>query len=157
MQSLSIALVDAVQDLYDLYLRLAPIGPYRMELFHERKDPGAEWPEQLRRAALGIDTLLRGASCLLANQLAPASIPLCAGVLKELRRLRMELGESGPEPEYYNYLGYELTRRGDGSNAMAYRLFGEVLALYLDLLCIYGPPGALEHLPRISLLRSALV
>jgi hypothetical protein len=149
-------LILAVQDLYDLYLRLAPAGPYRMELFHDRQEPGAGWPDGLRGSARRLELLVRGVSCLLANQLAPASFALTGRLLSEVRALHRELDGMQTEPEYYRYLDFEVQQAEALDATLAYRLFGEVLSLYLDLLCVYGPPEAGDHLTRISQLRSAL-
>ena len=135
-------LIAAVQDLYDLLLRHTPSGPYRHELFHDQPEPESEWPRLLRQRAPRLELLLRGASCLLGNSLAPAALPVLRELLPELRALDEALiGPLRPEvAAYYGILQRELRQPEDGeSGARAYYLFGELLGVYLDLLCLARP------------------
>jgi hypothetical protein len=135
-------LIAAVQDLHDLLLRHTPSGPYRHELFHDQPEPQPEWPRLIREQAPRVELLLRGAGCLLSNNLAPAALPVLRELFPALRGLDEAL--TGPlRPEvagYYAFLQRELAQPAAAeSAAQAYYLLGELLALYLDLLCLARP------------------
>jgi hypothetical protein len=135
-------LIAAVQDLHDLWLRFAPSGPYRHELFHDQPEPEPEWPRLLRQRSPRLELLLRGAGCLLGNNLAPAALPVLRELLPGLQALEVAL-VGPPQAEvaaYYALLSRELEAT-DGGDAVAraYFLFGELLALYLDVLCLARP------------------
>lgn len=142
MERLSYELLAAVQDLHELLQRHSLSGPQRHSLFHDADDRSTVWPPAVEQQGPELELLLRGAGCLLANGLAPAALPLLCDLLPGLRRLDEEL--SGPLAEgvrqYYGLLERELGLGlgGDGA-ARAYYLCGELLALYLDLLCVARP------------------
>lgn len=130
-------LICAVQDLHDLYQRAAPTGPYRLPLFAGEALPEAQLPEPLQQQAAYLDGLVRGATCLLANQLAPAALPVIAQLWRGVQLLEQRQGLlAEPAPEYYAFLTRELAGVEADAESQAYRLLGEVLAVYLDVLCV---------------------
>ena len=159
-------LVGAVQDLYDLYLRQGPAGPYRMELFHDQVEEPRKWPEALRKEAQLLDRVIRGVSCLMANDLAEAALPLIAEVWRGVRRIeKRALRRSGKDPAYYNYISFELSigipqpEAGEAVDrnqliSKAYFLFGEVIAVYLDAIATVR--GDEELTVQVSQLRGKL-
>jgi hypothetical protein len=168
-------LLSAVQDLHDLYQRLSPAGPYRLALFHDQESPAgldaetlpASSAQAMLAAAPGIDLCVRAISCLLANHLAPASAPVCLELLRRIERLWQALNPGQRPPVYFGYLARELfAQRGEEGadpqlieqrSTRAYRMFGEVLAIYLDLLCDARPSLAEQFTQRISALRAQIV
>jgi hypothetical protein len=168
-------LLSAVQDLHDLYQRLSPSGPYRLALFHDQDAAGGAGLDALPQAsanallaaAPGIDLCVRAISCLLANHLAPASAPVCIELLRRIERLWQLLKPGQRSPEYFGYLARELfAQRGEEGaepellaqrTARAYRIFGEVLAIYLDLLCDARPELGSQYAEGIRALRQAIL
>jgi len=149
-------LLDAVQDLYDLYQRVTPCGPYRLPLFAETERGAEHVPQALREAAGRIDTLLRGASCLLANHLAPAALPLIAAVWRSVQEFEARFLPGFSQPEYYSFLTRELAMAEDDAASQAYRLFGEVLAVYLDVIAAMQLPGTAGLAQAVTALRTVL-
>jgi hypothetical protein len=146
-------LVCAVQDLYDLYLRLAPTGPYRLPLFAGAAAPAPVLPAGMREQALRLDALARGVTCLLANKLPLAALPVAAEMWRGVQLLERTLAPSAGVPQYYAYLTRELAQAEDDAERQAYRLFGEVLAVYLDVLRLAGLPGAAGGTAAVQHLR----
>ena len=66
------------------------------------------------------------------------ALPVVAELWRGVRLLERELLPQAPEPEYYAYLTRELTQPAADAERQAYRLFGEVLAVYLDVLGAAG-------------------
>jgi len=152
------AMIGAVQDLFDLHNRLCPHGPYRLSLFADREMITDEWPVALREHAPRLDTLIRGVSCLLANDLSTAALPLTISLWETVQEMeRVIAGSAWRRPEYYQFLSEDLHCNIVGTQADAYRLFGEVLAIYLDILCELRPAWKQEYQPLISRLRGELV
>jgi hypothetical protein len=150
-------LICAVQDLYELYSRFGPRGPYRMQLFHDQAPAHASWPAAVRQRSARLDTLIRGASCLLANDLAPAALPVAGELWQEVCALERELGlAQTPQPGYYTYLSQDLAHAPREAQA-AYRLFGEVLAVYLDVLSLAHRETAEAVGTRIPTLRQRII
>ena len=128
-------LISAVQDLYDLYQRIGPAGHYKLSLFHNSQPVGQTWPEPVQLHAPRLDELARGVSCLLANGLIQPAPPVCGELWRGVLILEGALRpDPGPLPEYYRYLSRELSKPGPAKAHSVYRLFGEVLAVYLDVL-----------------------
>ena len=160
MGALPSELVYAVQDLHDLFQRHNPLGGYRHGLFHDPPAPRPQFPRHalplLRRAC----ELARGVGCLLASGLPEAALALAGALWQAHVDLERALaGEGWREPEYYSYLASELARdpADGGVLSEAYRLFGEVLAVQLDLLAGYtgeGEGAALRQ--RVAMLRRKL-
>jgi len=118
-----------------MYTRTNPAGPFRLELFHDTLPSTVQWPARVAASAGYIDTLIRGISCLLGNNLAQASLPVIASLWKEVLRLSAEMGSDvQATAEYYRFLSYEMFRPPGDPAQLAYRLFGEVLAAYLFVL-----------------------
>lgn len=135
-------LLAAVQDLHELLQRHSLSGPLRHSLFHDAEDRARDWPPLVNEHGPPLELLLRGAGCLLANGLAAAALPLLRELLPRLRELDGLL--SGPLAEgvkqYYALLERELAHGLSGDAAgRAHYLCGELLALYLDLLCVARP------------------
>jgi hypothetical protein len=146
-----------VQDLYALYTRFGPAGPHRCELFHDAPTAGEGWPPQLLEQAGELDELLRSAACLLANNLSSGVPPVLLRLWQSVRQLERGLSPaSAAEPEYYRYLQRDLESATAGP-ALAYRLFGEVLAVYLDVLSCAHPPFGRQLGGRVAPLRRALL
>lgn len=157
MQQLPFELVCAVQDLYDLYTRLGPRGPYRLSLFSDPAEVDETWPEPVQRHGQRLDELARGVSCLLANDLGGAAAPLIREFWRSVRALHAELaGPSWRQPAYFAFITHELSRPAAVPVRQAYRLFGEVLAVYLELICELRPDGTGQLDGRIPQLRRAL-
>lgn len=157
MAAVPYQLICAVQDLYELYSREGPRGPYRMQLFHDQAQVAAHWPAAVQASAADLDLLIRGASCLLANDLAAAALPVAAELWRRVQELERSLGlAASPIPQYYAYLTGEL-RYAPRTPELAYRLFGEVLAVYLDVLGLAQPTLAAVLRPRLKQLRRALL
>ena len=158
-QQLPASLVYAVQDLYDLYQRHAPGGPYRHGLFGEASGSGqAQLPGAASSRLAHANELARGVSCLLAASLPAAALATTAALWSAVRALERELaGDGYCEPEYYAFLSSELEREaGPGALATAYRLFGEVLAVLLDV-CAHHLGADDAALPqRVAKLRRGL-
>jgi hypothetical protein len=152
----SFLLMDAVQDLYDLYQRASPCGPYRLPLFSDIERGDERVPQALRDAAQRIDTLVRGAGCLLANHLAPAALPLISALWRSVQEFEVRWLPSSSQPAYYGFLTRELAVTEDDAALQAYRLFGEVLAVYLDVLAAKGLPGTVGLAQAVLALRRAL-
>jgi hypothetical protein len=168
-------LLSAVQDLYDLYQRLSPAGPYRLALFHDQESGGADEftalphnaAQLMQAAAPALDLRIRAVSCLLANHLAPATGPLSEDLLRQVFRLWAVVNPGVEPPGYFDYLLGELKRQAPWAaldaaalaqqTALAYRRFGEVLALYLDVLCDARGDSAGANAQRISALRAELL
>jgi hypothetical protein len=150
-------LLCAVQDMYDLYTRIAPAGPYRLTLFHDPPYVATQLAAPLRARLKRVDALIRGVSCLLGSGLCPAAMPVIAELWAETRAVeRAWLQSTGAEPPYYGYVSKELlARSADGADA-AYRLFGEVLAVLLDVLAGLGLPGTDGLSPRVRHLRAII-
>jgi len=158
MKQLPFELVCAVQDLYDLYMRLGPRGPYRLSLFSDPAEVDKTWPEQVQRRAPRLDELARGVSCLLANDLAIAAAPLIGELWRAIRTLHAELaGPAWHQPAYFSFITYELARTEEVAATDAYRLFGEVLAVYLELICELRPDSGEQYGERIMQIRRALL
>lgn len=118
-----------------MYTRTNPAGPFRMELFHDSLPSAVQWPVPVAASAQHIDTLIRGISCLLGNNLAAAALPVIASLWKDVLRLSSEMhSDVQPTAEYYRFLSYEMFRPPGDPAQLAYRLFGEVLAAYLFVL-----------------------
>lgn len=129
------SLISAVQDLHDMYTRSNPAGPFRLALFHDSLPSALHWPVPVAASAAHIDTLIRGISCLLGNDLAEAALPVIAALWKDVLRLSGEMhSDVQPTAEYYRFLTYEMFRPAGDPAQLAYRLFGEVLAAYLFVL-----------------------
>lgn len=159
MKQLPFELVCAVQDLYDLYLRLGPRGPYRLSLFSDPAEVDETWPEPVQRQAPRLDELARGVSCLLANDLARAAPPLIREMWRAVLDLEAEVAGPGwHQPAYFAFISHELSRPDRVAARDAYRLFGEVLAVYLEVVCELRPAAdGGEYGERIRQLRHALL
>ncbi len=153
-------LVYAVQDLYDLFQRHNPLGGYRYSLFHDAPAPEPAWPAAAAAGQRAALTLARGVSCLLASGLPEAALALTGALWQSQLSLERALaGSHWREPEYYRYLTAELARPGAGETAAeeAYRLFGEVLAVQLDLIAQLEAPAERAALhQRVAQLRRQL-
>jgi len=157
MKQLPFELVSAVQDLYDLYMRLGPRGPYRLSLFSDPAQVDESWPSPVKRDAPRFDELARGVSCLLANDLPDAATPVIAELWRGIRSLARELAESDwRQPAYFAFITHELARPALVNTSEAYRLFGEILAVYLELICELRPAQGLDYGARIRQLRRTL-
>ncbi|MBN2081891.1 hypothetical protein JW859_06735 [bacterium] len=151
-------LVGAVQDLYDLYLRIGPQGPYRLSLFSDPAEISADWPAPVQASAARIDQLARGVSCLLANDLAAAAPAVIAELWREVRRLEAQLNAPGwHEPGYYGFLTDELRGGRQLESPQAYRYFGEVLSIYLEIICGLRDGAQADYLVRIQRLRETVL
>lgn len=149
--------VAAAQDLFDLYTRLSPVKAHRLALFSDQSEVSAEWPALIQQEAPDLSVLIRGVSCLLANDLAPAAIPLTETLWLSVRSLDRTLaGKRWCEPAYFRYLSKELCNPTAKDTVVAYQLFAEVLAVYLDILCGLRVGWKEEHGPSINQLRRAL-
>jgi hypothetical protein len=142
VESVPYPLLAVVQDLHEQLQRHSLSGPFRHGLFHDPQGPAAGWPRPVEQRGPALELLLRGAGCLLANGLAPAALPLLRELLPLLRELDTAL--SGPPApgveQYYGLLERELALGlAGGAGPRAYYLCGELLALYLDLLCVARP------------------
>lgn len=158
MPSLPIELLGAVQDLCALYTRLGPRGPYRHSLFGEQAATAPDWPGSVRQSAARLDELIRGVSCLLANDLAAAAPPLLRTLWRAVRELAQQLAPAGwRRPAYYRFLTLEMEGLRAADTQAVYRLYGEVLAIYLDLLCACRPAQLSEYGPRVGQLRRQLI
>lgn len=157
MPALPIELLGAVQDLFALYTRHGPRGPYRHSLFGDQAEAAAEWPAPVRQRAVALDSMIRGVSCLLANELAAAAPPLLGSLWRTVRHLARQLpvGATG-EPAYYRFLTVEVDKLDAAGPQDAYRLFGEILAVYLDLLFASRPELQREHGIHVLKLRRLL-
>ncbi len=159
-------LVCAVQDLHDLYQRINPTGPYRMELFHDSPPVEKPVPSGLRHIAPELDTMIRGVSCLLASNLTIPAIPVIRSIWKLVRGIHGSVTmPGGAVPAYYEYMTHELDQiqdtlgtaaRDENTDARVYQLFGEVLAVYLDLLDAMRNPGQDSIRSRIDALRTVI-
>jgi hypothetical protein len=149
--------VAAAQDLFDLYTRLSPVKAHRLALFSDQSEVGVEWPALIQQEAPGLSVLIRGVSCLLANDLAPAAIPLTETLWLAVRGLDRTLaGNNWREPAYFCYLSRELHNPPARDTTAAYRLFAEVLAVYLDILCGLRVGWKEAHGPSINRLRRTI-
>jgi len=144
--------IGAVKDLSDLYNRINPRGPYRISLFANASEVGADWPAPFHQNGERIDTLIRGVGCLLANDLADAAWPVTADLWRSIQQLERELIDNWSRPDYYRFLTRDLERTGQKGDGI-YRLFGEVLAVYLDIICTVRPDYHTQYGSRISALR----
>jgi hypothetical protein len=152
-----IELLGAVQDLFALYTRHGPRGPYRHSLFGEQAEAAAEWPQPVRERAVALDSMIRGVSCLLANELASAVPPLLSSLWRSVRQLARQLpAGTGREPAYYRFLTVEVNNLAATSPADIYRLFGEVLAVYLDVLFASRPDLRRDYGGQVARLRRLL-
>jgi hypothetical protein len=133
-------LLCAVQDLYDLYLRIAPCGPYRLPLFQQEPAAASIVPPGVSERAQPLDALIRGVSCLLANQLPDAALPVIAELWRQVQAVEALWLPGGQPAAYYAFLTRELHTREPDTAAQACRLFGEVLAVYVDVLCLLRLP-----------------
>jgi hypothetical protein len=150
-------LAGAVQDLYDLYVRMSPGGAYRLGILSEPHEPSASWPPALGARIARIDALIRGASCMLANKLPEAALPVVDALWRSTRAFERGLaGSRWREPAYYRFLAHELASMDGADSASIWRLFGEVLAVYLDVLCRLRPEALSEYIPEISRLRGMI-
>ncbi len=129
-----------MQDLYDLYQRIAPCGPYRLPLFSQEPAVAHSIPQPVRDQAQPLDALIRGVSCLLANQFPDAALPVIAELWRQVQSAEALWLPGNPPAAYYTFLTRELHAREPDAAEQAYRLFGEVLAVYLDLLCLLQLP-----------------
>ena len=153
----SFQVIGAVQDLNDLYNRINPRGPYRMSLFSEAAAVGEEWPQPFHAKGGRIDVLIRGVSCLLANDLAESAWPVAAELWNSIVQLEGELAPAGwRAPDYYQFLARELSRPV-AKGGKIYQLFGEVLAVYLDIICAVRGDYRREYGERIRSLRRLVV
>ena len=144
MKQLPYELVSAVQDLYDLYMRMGPRGPYRLSLFSDPSEIDADWPPAVQTHAVRLDELARGVSCLLANDLDSSALPVIAEFWRGVVALEKEItGSAWHLPVYYIFISRELKRQDGATVAAAYRLFGEVLAV--------------NHKTKVHLLESYLI
>lgn len=158
MKQLPYELVSAVQDLYDLYTRQGPRGPYRLSLFSDPNEIAADWPAAVQAHAERLDELARGVSCLLANNLDAAALPVIAEFWRSVCGLERELaGASWQQPAYYYFITQELRKTSGAMPSTAYRLFGEVLAVYLDILCAQRPDFEGDYAARIGQLRQIVI
>lgn len=155
MEKLDSKLILAVQDLYDIYQQVSPAGPHRNSLLSAPPEPDRDWPAIVAGVAGVLDTLIRGTSCLLANDLAGATPPLLSALWRRITRLDRDLSPP-PPPAYYLYLEREIGTLTAGNGRGCYRLFGEVLAVYLDILLAQQPQLADAHRPRVNALRGTV-
>ena len=152
-----IELLGAVQDLFALYTRHGPRGPYRHSLFGEQAEAAAEWPAPVRERAVALDVMIRGVSCLLANELAAAAPPLLGSLWRSVRQLARRLSAGAPhEPAYYRFLTIEVNNLDATGPSDVYRLFGEVLAVYLDILFASRPELRQDDGGQVARLRRLL-
>ena len=127
MQQIPFELISAVQDLQALLQRVVP----------------GEQHSRVGRAGdrERVWQLFKGAECLLSNSQPVSAVCLmgqCWGLFKEGAWRAAGLSE---EPEYFRYISYELLSYGSSSMVDAYRLYGEVASLYLDMLIKSGETG----------------
>jgi len=157
MEAIPYELAGAVKDLHDLLQQINPAGPYRMALFHDREERKSSQPKWFSLEATQIDSYLRGAVCLLANDLADSSLPVIAMAWKHIKSTAFRIGfAKQPEPAYFRYLSTELSTGERRSKAEAYRLLGEALAVHLDMLCSLGFDRAGIVAPKVDMLRALL-
>lgn len=150
-------MLGAVQDLFALYTRHGPRGPYRHSLFGDQAEAAAEWPAPVRQHAVALDSMIRGVSCLLANELAAAAPPLLGSLWRSVRLLARRLSAGAPrEPAYYRFLTIEISNLDAAGRHDIYRLFGEVLAVYLDILFACRPELQQDHGGQVARLRRLL-
>lgn len=159
MHLTSFEIVAAVKDLYDLYSRINPRGPYRLSLFGETNADERELPEAMRHHGRRLDALIRGAGCLLGNDLPDAALAVTVALWRELRRMEQELagGALWCEPVYYGFLTHDLAVADGEDSSLVYKLFGEVLAVYLDIISQLQPELRSQYGERINHLRSVVV
>jgi hypothetical protein len=142
VEGLSYELLATAQDLHELLQRHCLAGPQRHSLFHDAEAQRTGWPDSIQQHGPVVETLLRGAGCLLANGLAPATLPLLRELLPHLRRLDTELSGSLAQGvrDYYAMLERELALGlAEDATSRAHYLCSELMALYLDLLCVARP------------------
>lgn len=141
MKPAPFTVIAAVKDLYDLYTRINPRGPYRLSLFGDTAGISADWPAPLQDRAARLDGLIRGVGCALGNDLAVAGLAVTVALWGDVRRLEQEVsaGLRWREPAYYRFLTHELAQCDGSDPGQVYRLFGEVLAVYLDIICDMRP------------------
>lgn len=157
MEAIPYELAGAVKDLHDLLQQINPAGPYRMALFHDRESKPSNQPKWFSLEAAKIDSYLRGAACLLANNLTDPSLPVIAKAWQHIKSTAYRIGFATlPEPEYFNYLSTELDTLERRSQAEIYCLLGEVLAIHLDMLCSLGFDTAGTVAPKVDNLRAKL-
>jgi hypothetical protein len=141
MAALASELVYTVQDLYDLFQRHNPLGGFRHSLFHETPTPKAALPPAVAADCRLAYSLARGVSCLLANGLPEAALALAAALWRHVREQeRVLVGDSWREPDYYRFLTAEFAQPASdeaSTPSQAYCMFGEVLAVQLDLLALW--------------------
>lgn len=158
MNPVPFEVIAAVKDLYDLYSRINPRGPYRLSLFGDQGEVGTDWPPPLQARANRLDELIRGVGCSLANDLAAPALAVTAALWNDIRRLEQELTGSRQrgEPEYYRFLTRELDQSAGSDQCQVYRLFGEVLAVYLDIICVLRPGYGTEYGALVNQLRALI-
>ena len=157
MEAKHYKLAGAVKDLHDLFQQINPAGPYRMALFHDRKSRASGQPTWFKLEAARIDTYLRGAACLLANDLAESAAPVIAIAWQHIKASALKIGfTQQSEPVYFSYLSSELDRAEVMTKSQTYRILGEVLAVYLDLLCSLGFDETGLVAPEVDQLRGVI-
>jgi len=150
-------LICAVSDLYDIYTRVNPRGPYRHTLFHDPAQTTADWPAQIMDQAGELEELIRGISCLLANGMGRPALPVITALWQRIIRLERQLaGQSWQMPAYYRYIQREMQQTPAEPTTAAYYLFGEVLAIYIDILCETQPTKLADIQERVSALRRVI-
>lgn len=157
MEAIPYELAGAVKDLHDLFQQINPAGPYRMALFHDREALPTRQPEWFNLEATQIDSYLRGAACLLANDLSGSCLPVIAKAWQLIKATALKVGfAQQPEPAYFSYLSTELDKAGVKTKAETYRLLGEVLAVHLDMLCSLGFDRGGLVAPKVDKLRAVV-
>jgi len=148
-------LICAVRDLYEIYINLAPGGPYRLALFSDAATDPPPGPTAYTENLTRCDGLIRAVGCLLANQLAAFSAPLMAALWGDVRRLHAQVFRPQPRPLYFRFLDHE-SSRVQFAEEEAYRVFGEVLVVYIDVLARLLPEHAAGLLDRVSVLGTVI-
>lgn len=100
--------------------------------------------------------LLKGAECLLSNSMPVAAMCVlgqCWARIKERAWIAAGLGQ---EPEYFRFITYELGEFGSAGMGDAYRIYGEVISLYLDMLARTSEAGGIEP-GRVAEIRRKLI
>jgi hypothetical protein len=134
------ALLSSVLELYELYQRFSPAGPYRLELFLSPGDSQL-WQAEAGRRIAAIDELIRGGNCLLANQHPRAARHVVAALWAEVRAFWREAqfawaGKvSSVEPEKFERITQQLAVEDTDAEQVVTAL-GEVLAVYLLVLAL---------------------
>jgi hypothetical protein len=148
-------LICAVRDLYEIYINLAPGGPHRLALFSDAATDPPPGPTAYAELLTRCDGLIRAVGCLLANQLAAFSGPLMAALWGDVRRLHAQVFGNRPRPPYFRFLDHE-TAHTQLAEDEAYRVFGEVLAVYVEVLARLLPEHDAGMLDRVSALGAVI-